>query len=49
MTIVEMERKMMKTKGLPTEYWGEVVATAIYLINKCPTESFCDKIPLEAW
>ena len=37
-TIVEMARSMMKVKGLPTEY----------LINKCPTKSVCDKIPLEA-
>ena len=48
-TIVEMERSMMKEKGLPTKYWGEVVATTIYLINKCPTKFVHDKIPLEAW
>ena len=48
-TIVEMERIMVKKKGLPTKYWGEVVATTIYLINRCPTKPVCDKIPLEAW
>ena len=40
---------MMKAKGLPTEYWGEAVATTVYLINRCPTKSVRDKIPLEAW
>ena len=33
-TIVEMARSMMKEKGFPAEYWGEVVATKIYLINR---------------
>ena len=40
-TIVEMR--------LSTEYWGEAIATTIYLINRCPTKSVCGKIPLEAW
>ena len=33
-----MERNMMKAKRLPTEYWREVVAIAVYLINRCPTK-----------
>ena len=48
-TIVEMTRSMMKAKGLQTKYLGEVVATTIYLINRCPTKLVRDKIPLEAW
>jgi hypothetical protein len=48
-TIVEMARRIMKGKGLPTEYWGEVVATIVYLINGCPTKVVHDKIPLVAW
>ena len=48
-TIVEMERSMMKEKGLPTEFWGEVVATTVYLINRFPTKVVCDRIPIEAW
>ena len=39
----------MKEKGLPTKFWGEVVATTNYLINKCPTKAIHDKIPIEAW
>ena len=40
---------MMKEKSLPTEFWGEVVATAVYLINRCPTKAVCDRISMEAW
>ena len=47
MTIVEMARSMMKATGLPTKYWGETIAIAVYLINWCPTKLVCDKIPLE--
>ena len=39
----------MKEKGLPIEFWGEVLATTIYLINRCPTKAFHDRIPTEAW
>lgn len=48
-TIVEMERSMMKAKGLPIEYWGEAIATTAYLINRSPTKVVHDKIPQEAW
>ena len=48
MTIVEMARSMMKEKGLPTEYWGEAIAIAVYLINRHPTKSVREKTPLEA-
>ena len=47
-TIVEIERSIMKEKGLPTKYWEEVVATVVYMINRCPTKLVHDKIPLEA-
>ena len=48
-TIVEMARGMMKEKGLPTKFWGEAVATVVYLINRCPAKTVDDKIPMEAW
>ena len=44
-----MARSMMKEKGLPTEFWGEAVATVVYLINRSPTKVVYDKIPMEAW
>ena len=39
----------MKEKGLSIEFWGEVVVIEVYLINRCPTKVFRDKILMEAW
>ncbi|KAH9294928.1 hypothetical protein KI387_038516, partial [Taxus chinensis] len=38
-TIMEMARSMMAAKHLPNEYWAEAVATAVYIMNRCPTKS----------
>ena len=40
---------MLVAKHLPNEYWGEAVATAIYIMNRCPTKSLKNKVPQEAW
>ena len=48
-TIMEMARSMMKAKHLPNEFWAEVVACAVYILNRCPTKSVKDKVPQEAW
>ena len=48
-TIMEMARSMMAAKYLPNEYWGEAVATAVYIMNRCPTKSVKNKVPQEAW
>ena len=48
-TIMEMERSMMKAKHLPNEYWTEVVASTVYILNHSPMKSVNDKIPHEAW
>ena len=48
-TIMEMVHNMIVAKHLPNEYWGEVVATAIYIMNWCLTKSVKNKIPQEAW
>ena len=44
-TIMEMARSMMKAKHIPNEYWVEVVAYAIYILNRSPTKSVKDKVP----
>ena len=44
-----MAHNMMAAKHLPNEYWCEAVATAIYIMNRCPTKSMKNKIPQEAW
>jgi len=48
-TIMEMERSMLKAKHFPNDYWVEVVACAIYIINRFPTKSVKNIIPEEAW
>jgi hypothetical protein len=48
-TVVEMARCLLKSKGVPGEFWGEAVSTAVYLLNRAPTRSFQGKTPYEAW
>jgi transposase InsO family protein len=38
-TIVQKARSMMYEANLPTNFWGEAVYTAVYLINRLPTEA----------
>ena len=46
---MDMAHRMMAAKHLPKEYWDEVVATTIYIMNRCPTKSMKNKVPHEAW
>jgi hypothetical protein len=48
-TVVEMARCLLKSKGVPGEFWGEAVATAVHLLNRAPTRSLQGKTPYEAW
>ena len=47
--VVATARSMLKAKGLPGCFWGEVVATAIYLLNRCPTKNVEGMMPFEVW
>jgi hypothetical protein len=38
-TVVATTRSMLKAKGLPDWFWGEVVSTVVYVLNRCPTKS----------
>jgi len=40
---------MLKGKGLPNCYWGEVVTTTTYVLNRCPTKRLQSITPEEAW
>ena len=40
---------MLAAKHFPNEYRAEVVATVIYIMNRCPTKSVMNKVPQEAW
>ncbi|GAU43423.1 hypothetical protein TSUD_334860 [Trifolium subterraneum] len=48
-TIMNMVRCMLKGKHLPKELWGEVVATATYILNLCPTKRLNGITPEECW
>ncbi|XP_014522705.1 uncharacterized protein LOC106779160 [Vigna radiata var. radiata] len=44
-----MARCLLKEKSLPQNLWAEVVSTAVYLLNMCPTKRIEGKVPLEVW
>ncbi|CAL5325451.1 unnamed protein product [Camellia sinensis] len=48
-TIEEMSKSMLHEKRLPKTFWGEVMYTSVYLMNRCPTKALKDKTPFEAW
>ena len=48
-TIMEAVRSMLKDKNLPTNFWAEAVATAVYVMNRSPTQAVEGKTPYEAW
>ena len=47
--IVEVARCMLNEKNMPHCYWVDVVSTAVYLINRCPTVGVHSMTPEEAW
>jgi hypothetical protein len=38
---------MLKSKGMPKEFWAEAVQCAVYVQNRCPHAT--DQTPQEAW
>ena len=36
--LLDMTRSMLKGKSLPKNFWGDAVATAVYLLNMCPSK-----------
>jgi hypothetical protein len=40
---------MTLPRGLEPEFWGELVNTAMYIKNPCPTKVLDSKTPQEAW
>ncbi|GAU43218.1 hypothetical protein TSUD_301050 [Trifolium subterraneum] len=45
-TIMNMVRCMLRCKHLPKELWGEIVNTACFVLNRCPTKRL-DNVTLE--
>lgn len=48
-TSMEMARCLMAEKRLPKSFWAEAVYTAVYLLNRLPTNAIQGKTPFEAW
>jgi hypothetical protein len=48
-TVVGAARSMLKAKGLPNQFWGEAVLTAVYILNRTPTRSVKGVTPFEVW
>jgi Integrase core domain/GAG-pre-integrase domain len=48
-TILGMTQNMMKSKEIPSEFWGEAVTMAVYILNRAPTKSLDGITPYEAW
>jgi len=48
-TVMSMARSMLKAKSLPGWFWGEAVNTAVFLLNRAPTQSVDGKTPFEVW
>ena len=46
-TIMEKARSMLFYKGVPTEWWGEAVNTAVYLINRSTNTANPEITPYE--
>jgi hypothetical protein len=46
--MVATARALLKQRGMPTEFWGEAVMTAVHLHNRSPTKSLEGKTPYEA-
>ena len=47
-TLMEAARSMISHAGLPSNYWGEVVATAVYVRNHAATTA-TNTTPYERW
>ena len=48
-TVLERIRCMLISAGLPKVFWAEVVITAAFLMNRCPSIALSFKTPEEVW
>jgi hypothetical protein len=44
-----MARALLKQRGLLVVFWGEVVVTAVYILNRSPTKALNGRTLYEAW
>ena len=48
-TLLDRVRCMLYSSGLSKHFWGEVVMTACYLVNRTPSSAMNFKTPKELW
>lgn len=44
-----MARSLLKGRSVPTQFWGEAGATAVFLLNRAPTKILDGLTPFQAW
>jgi hypothetical protein len=42
-------RTLLKQRGMLDVFWGEVVVTTIYILNRSPTKALNGRMSYEAW
>ena len=47
-SLLNMTRSMIKLKKMPNTFWREILRTAAYILNRCPTKKL-DQILEEIW
>lgn len=47
--MVEVAHSLMKAMDVPCSFWGEVVRTAVHILNRSPTRSLQGVTLYEAW
>ena len=48
-TLETFTRAMLYQANMPKSFWAEAVTTAVYLINRLPSDAIDDQIPYELW
>jgi len=47
--IMSMARSMLKGRNLSNEYWEELVACDVYVINRSPTKCVINRVLEKSW
>jgi hypothetical protein len=47
--VVGMARALLKQREMHAVFWGEVVVTAVYMLNHSPTKALNGRTPYETW
>lgn len=48
-TLLDMKMSILEEKKLHHSLWGEVVSTAAYVLNRCPTKKLKKIVNFEKW